>query len=107
MSSKNLTIDQVNARRPRCARCGCLGDIAWTNDPKLRETLLRLDSNDDVMAFFSTVRQHTGCGLGEAKALRMHLANPNRTCHRCGEPLSDGEVVDCAKCQSVNIVWAT
>ncbi len=38
---EKLTIREVNARRPRCKRCGCTADLAWLDDPAARRDLYK------------------------------------------------------------------
>jgi hypothetical protein len=52
------------------------------------------------------IRNDTGCGLGEAKATEMHIMKRAGECHWCRGPLSEGEIVDCPRCRSLNIsLW--
>ena len=100
-----LSLLDVNSRRPRCRQCGCLYDLVEVDEPADRRELAGLHASDDFLQFMPRIRQMTGCGVGEAKATYLHLAKVGGQCHRCGTPLPSADIVDCAKCKSLNLVW--
>ena len=100
-----LSLLDVNTRRPRCRQCGCLYDMVEVADERDRRELAELHAANEFLQFVPRIRQLTRCGIGEAKATYLHLAKAGRECHRCDTPLASGEIVDCAKCKSLNLVW--
>jgi hypothetical protein len=100
-----LTISTANQRRPRCRQCGCLSDFASVEDPSHQAELFEIFAHNEFLKFVPRIREFTNCSIGEAKATYLHLALAGRVCHRCQELLPSGEVVDCSKCHSLNIVW--
>ena len=102
-----LTISAVNQRRPRCRQCGCLSDFASVKTAAHRAELFEIFSHNEFLKFVPRIRELTSCSIGEAKATYLHLALSGSTCHRCKALLPVGEVVDCSKCKSLNIVWSS
>ena len=100
-----LTIAEVNQRRPRCAKCGCTADLLDIQDAALRQELLVLLRQELHVDFVKLFVLRVGCQLINAKATHEHIARAERKCHRCKTPLEPGDVVDCLKCRSVNLVW--
>jgi hypothetical protein len=100
-----LTIDKVNKRRPRCRQCSCPADMIWVEDKDERLHLLMLRREKGTMEFLCRLREVANCGLAEAKATCLHLALPDRRCHKCNSGLSEGTIVDCESCDSVNLIW--
>src|SRR5262245_46027910 len=102
-----LTIAIANQRRPRCLRCGCLADLASVDEPARQAELFEIFSRNEMAKFSARIRELTNCSLAEAKATYLHLALAEGICHRCRTPLPPGSVVDCPKCQSLNVVWSS
>jgi hypothetical protein len=100
-----LTIEEVNQRRPRCKKCGCLYDLVKPIEVEQRLQLYAYFKQSDFVRFVKHIREFTSCSLGEAKATYLHLAAAGRFCHRCKESLASGSCVDCGKCKSLNLVW--
>ena len=99
------SILEVNSRRPRCLQCGCLADVVEVQDLEDRRELARMRASDEFLRFIPRIREITGCGVAEAKATYLHLAKIDRQCHRCSARLEPGDVVDCPKCRSLNLIW--
>jgi hypothetical protein len=51
------------------------------------------------------LRNNTDLDLRRAKAVALHLAEPDGSCHRCGTQLSQQNEVNCEKCKSFNLNW--
>ncbi len=100
-----LSIFEVNSRRPRCRQCGCLADVVAVEEGADRRELFDIYTADQFLRFVPRIREISGCGIGEAKATYLHLAAAGRKCHRCSTLLGLGEIVDCSKCESLNLVW--
>ena len=100
-----LSLLEVNARRPRCRQCGSLSDMVEVAGHADRRELAGLHAANEFLQFVPRIRQLTQCGIGEAKATYLHLAKSGGQCHYCGTPLASADIVDCAKCKSLNLVW--
>jgi hypothetical protein len=53
--------------------------------------------------FIRGLREVTGCGLGDAKAVLQHLTHQRGCCHRCSAEVAFDDLVDCEACGSLNI----
>lgn len=54
----------------------------------------------------SALRESTGCGLADAKAMAGHVVSKLGFCHRCGREIRDRLLVDCPRCRALNIQLA-
>ena len=100
-----MNIDEVNQRSPRCTRCTCTSELVWVKDDDDRASLYAKVAKDDFLGFVPAIRTMTSCSIGEAKATFMHVALSGRRCHWCKSELSEGAIVDCQRCKSLNLVW--
>ncbi len=100
-----LQITDVNERRPRCKRCGCLANLVWVDDPAERRELLAVLRQGKTVSFINLLRSKTGCELSEGKATAQHIAGEGGVCHRCGTSLGGAGIWDCSKCSSTNLIW--
>lgn len=100
-----LTLDAVNARRPRCKQCGCLSDFAVVHLDEHKADLASFLPRDDLIGFVKRCRELIGCEIGPAKATYQHFSKDGFRCHYCRQELADGEVVECSTCGAVNISW--
>lgn len=103
---ESLSIQEINTRRPRCPRCGCLADMVWIASTEERRCLAVIRGEEGAIAFARALREATGCSIAEAKATDHHLTTRAAGCHRCKEPLPIEGIVDCPKCHSANLVYA-
>jgi hypothetical protein len=100
-----MNIDEVNQRKPRCKQCGCSSELIWVADDAARAALNARVVKNDFLGFIPAIRTMTSCSHGVAKATLAHIALPGRRCHRCKLILSEGAIVDCGHCKSLNLVW--
>ena len=56
------------------------------------------------MELMEAIRKDTGCGLAEAKGTWMHLVKKEGECHWCRGAIPVAELVDCPRCEALNIV---
>jgi hypothetical protein len=80
--------------------------MAWVQGKDAQKELYSIFlKKNDYLEFVQKILKLTGCEISEAKATYLHLAAPGRKCHRCESALEQGNIVDCKKCNSVNIIW--
>ena len=72
-------------------------------DIDLRATLARLIESGQRIAALRTIRERTGCALGDAKGCFQHLVIVPERCHWCAQEIPNAEYVDCARCGALNI----
>jgi ribosomal protein S27E len=96
-----LSIEFVNQRQSTCLRC----------EARFRLVLPTRGDQESLAAvfacsrieFMSALRESTGCGLVDTKAMAEHVVSKLRCCHRCGREIRDRLLVDCPRCRALNI----
>lgn len=89
----------------RCEKCG----TTW-----LSPTALGADVGHEVASFIRggdtivairRLREATGLGLRDVKAVVLHVTREPGKCQRCRAVLGSGGVVACSQCRSLNYDW--
>ena len=92
-------------RAVTCGRCGGSWSFPEATEPTLRATIAGLIRGHQLIEAIRRLREHTGIGLRDAKAVTQHLSARPSVCHWCGAALVAGEVVVCPSCSSGNYNW--
>ena len=87
-----------------CEKCGGLFQAILPDRADDEQQLAKLLEQGRKIDFIKVLRQKTGCDLKDAKGTLEHVVRTKRQCHRCGAELGAGRIVDCPKCNSMNIV---
>jgi hypothetical protein len=89
----------------RCNRCGA----TWFNpealDSSAGHEIASLIRGGDTIAAIRRLREATGLGLRDAKAVVLHVVRTPGKCQRCDAVLVTGGLVDCPRCLSLNYNW--
>jgi hypothetical protein len=89
----------------RCDRCGA----AWVSPTVIPQAVSQevasLLRGGNPIAAIRRLREETGLGPRDAKALQLHITREPGICQQCGAPLTAGAVVVCARCRSLNYDW--
>jgi hypothetical protein len=88
-----------------CGHCGGSWSFPEATELALRATVAGLVRGHRRMEALRFLREHTGIGLQDAKAITQHISSSPGVCHRCGAALVDGEPVVCPGCGSLNYDW--
>ncbi|APR81073.1 Hypothetical protein A7982_06420 [Minicystis rosea] len=99
------TWDELRARDVPCLRCRSAYAIAGPLSAAARERVKAAVDAGLVIDAIRWIREDTGAGLGEAKALHEHFVRKQGRCHHCGGALATGELVDCPACGALNVAW--
>jgi hypothetical protein len=87
-----------------CRRCGA----DWSNPTNLEEAsraaFVKLVRDRKTIQAIKLLRDHTGLGLGDAKAILCHVGDVPGSCHRCKSGLVS-EQSECPQCGSWNYDW--
>ena len=95
-----LSIEFVNQRQSTCLRCeGRFRVVLPTKGDQ--ESLAAVVARSRI-EFMSALRESTGCGLVDAKAMAEHVVSKLGFCHRCGREIRDRLLVDCPRCRASN-----
>jgi len=97
-----LVVRRMNTGRT-CRRCGGLFQAVLPDRPEDQRELAELISKGQQIEFIRILRSKTGCDLKDAKGTMQHISRDGR-CHRCHAQLMAGGIVDCPKCEPMNIV---
>lgn len=88
-----------------CERCGG----KWMSPVGLPATLTdevaAMLQRDEMIPAIARLRECTGMGLRDAKAICMHVAEAENKCHRCGTSLLGEGTTTCENCGSLNYFW--
>jgi hypothetical protein len=88
-----------------CDRCGATWLIPAALDPEARRAVASLIRSGGLIPAIRHLREVTGLGLRDAKAVVQHITRTPGKCHRCGEALIPGAVDPCPRCRSLNCDW--
>jgi ribosomal protein S27AE len=95
----------LSMEETRCDRCGA----AWLGpgalDPTAAHEVASLIRGGDRITAIRRLRDVTGLGLRDAKAVELHVTRTPGECQRCGAVLVAGGRVACPKCRSLNYDW--
>lgn len=89
----------------RCERCGGSWISPVGFPATLPDEVAAVLQHDEIIPAIVRLRECTGMGLRDAKAICMHLAKAENRCHRCGTSLTGEERTTCEKCASLNYLW--
>lgn len=95
--------EKPNHQEVKCAQCR--GDFRLTLPESAEDSLrvLRTHRNGSLVEAIRLLRESTGCGLRDAKAIMMHVPKDEGHCHRCSAPIPSHGTVECQECKSMNI----
>jgi hypothetical protein len=89
----------------RCDRCGA----AWLGpgalDPVAAHEVASLMRGGDHITAIRRLREATGLGLRDAKAVVHHVTHTPGACQRCGAVLVADGGEACPRCGSLNYDW--
>lgn len=100
----SLTWDDLRARVMPCLRCRSTKPIAGPFSAEGRQRIAVAFKDHRVMELMEAIRKDTGCGLAEAKGTWLHLVKKEGECHWCRGAIPVAELVDCPRCEALNIV---
>jgi hypothetical protein len=89
----------------RCDRCGATWLCPASLDPIVAHEVASLIRGGDRIAAIRRLREATGLGLRDAKAVEMHVTRTPGECQHCGAVLGTGDEVACPRCGSLNYDW--
>ena len=98
-----LTWDDLRARGMPCLRCRSTKPIAGPFSIEGRQLIAGAFKTHRTMEVILAIRHDTSCGLAEAKGTSMHLVKKAGECHWCREAIPVAELVDCPRCEALNI----
>ena len=88
-----------------CQKCGVsvpILNLTAEQEREIFDTATRVSRMQAILK----LKEKTGVGLAEAKAVIYHLCDDGAKCHRCGqELLEDKKEIICTKCRSLNLRW--
>lgn len=88
-----------------CKRCGASWSIPTDIGESVRREIASLLRNNEVAHAIKRLREVTGLGLADAKAVELHITREAGKCQWCGSSLPGGAAVICQSCQSLNYDW--
>jgi len=88
-----------------CRKCGVSFLIPASASAKLKAEVAALLREHKPIASIKHWRDETGGDLVNAKATTYHITEQKGFCHRCNTKLLEGEITECAKCNSLNLDW--
>jgi hypothetical protein len=89
-----------------CPHCKASFNLPEVTEPE-REKIAEISRAGSPLQTIQRLRQLSGIGFRDAKAIELHLTDTRGICHRCKPPLpsSDANGVVCQKCKSFNLDW--
>ena len=88
-----------------CQKCGAsvpILNLTAEQERKISDTAKRVNRMQAIIE----LKEQTGLGLPEGKAVIYHLCDDGAKCHRCGQELTeDKKEINCPKCHSLNLRW--
>jgi hypothetical protein len=96
---------EVQVQSVRCGRCGGSWAFPATTGAVVRETVAGLVRQNRLVEALRLLRERTGIGPGDAKAVAHHISSERGICHRCGDALQGGDPTLCPGCGSLNYDW--
>ena len=96
-----LSIESVNDRTPTCRRCEGRFRVVLPAGSD-QETLARVFARSHF-DFMRALREATGCGLVDAKAVASYVVRTLGNCRRCSGEIRVRLLIDCPRCDSLNI----
>jgi hypothetical protein len=89
----------------RCDRCGATWPDPESIAPAARREVAALIRGGGPIPAIRRLREMTGLGLRDAKAVVHHITRTPGQCHRCGMALDAGLGATCPRCRSLNYDW--
>jgi hypothetical protein len=89
----------------RCDRCGATWRGPGALDPIAAHEVASLIRGGDRITAIRRLREATGLGLRDAKAVELHVTRTSGECQSCSAVLGSGGRVACAQCHSLNYDW--
>jgi hypothetical protein len=89
----------------RCDRCGATWLSPTAIAAAVSQEVASFVRSGDPIAAIRRLREVTGLGLRDAKAVELHITREPGKCQRCGDALTACAVVVCASCRSLNYDW--
>ncbi len=101
--SPTLTWEDLLSRETPCRKCKSAFRVHGPLDGPAVSDLRDLLQAGKPISAIQRIRELTGAGLRDAKAMYEHLAIRRGECRQCRAPLLDTPVVDCPRCRALNI----
>jgi hypothetical protein len=89
----------------KCDRCGATWAAPESLAPEERQEAAASIRRGDLITAIRRLREMTGLGLRDAKAIVHHVTRHPGHCHRCGMALDLPGVATCPQCRSLNYDW--
>jgi hypothetical protein len=87
-----------------CLRCRSTEPIAGPFSAEGRQRIAVAFKIHRAMEVILAIRHDAGCGLAEAKGTLLHLVQKAGECHWCHGAIPVAELVDCPRCEALNIL---
>ena len=99
------SITRIQMTALKCQKCGAAVPVPDLPTESRRSIAAVAHDTGRLQAMLE-LRDGARIGLGDAKAIVLHLSGKGGACHRCGTRLNEaGEEQDCPKCRSLNLLW--
>jgi hypothetical protein len=89
----------------RCDRCGATWIAPGALDSTAAHEVASLIRGGHRITAIRRLREVTGLGLRDAKAVEHHVTRRPGECQRCGATLVTASGLVCAQCGSLNYDW--